>query len=110
VEDVPVEVGASAEARRDATNAARRFADRMSPGKPAGELVPFGLADQALFNELTGAAHDAFVAFDGAGLIRSWNTAAARMFGYGAQEALGQFTTILVPGAEVEAHRARPER
>ena len=56
------------------------------------------------------SAHDAFVAFDGGGLIRRWNTAASRIFGYRSDEVLGKLTTMLVPSAQLIAHQARIDR
>src|SRR4051794_11808244 len=40
---------------------------------------------------------DAVVYADAEGRIRYWNTAAERMFGYGAADALGQSLDIIVP-------------
>jgi diguanylate cyclase (GGDEF)-like protein/PAS domain S-box-containing protein len=73
-------------------------------------VASLGLAEAAIFTELTDAAYDAFVAFDAAGRIRNWNTAAARMFGFGPDEALGQPTTMLVFDSQAAAQQGRIER
>ena len=45
---------------------------------------------------LDGAA-DAIVACDGEGVIRYWNPGAARIFGFAAEEAVGQSLDIIIP-------------
>ncbi|HUF32464.1 MAG TPA: EAL domain-containing protein [Acidimicrobiales bacterium] len=60
------------------------------------------LSDDPDFRELSGAAHDAFIAFDDRGVIRTWNTAAARMFGYAREEAIGRDATMLDPVDQFE--------
>ncbi len=83
-------------------------------GLPSGEVcrdsASFGLVEAANLQELVDAASDAFVAFDSVGQIRSWNTAASRIFGYGPDEALGQLTMMLVPDIQESAQQARVER
>jgi diguanylate cyclase (GGDEF)-like protein/PAS domain S-box-containing protein len=70
----------------------------------------FSMAEDLAFKELIDAANDAFVTFDRTGLVRTWNTAAARIFGYMAEDVLGHLTTILVTDAEVEVQQARMGR
>jgi diguanylate cyclase (GGDEF)-like protein/PAS domain S-box-containing protein len=72
--------------------------------------LTFRLADEAVYRELSDAAHDAFVAFDRIGLIRTWNQAAARMFGYEADEVLGEPASILVPRDQAEIQHDRLAR
>ena len=84
--------------------------DQLLGQPPMEDLSSLGLAEVPVLKELADAAHDALVAFDAAGLIRSWNTAAARLFGYRTEEALGQLTSMLVPDAQAEGHRARIQR
>jgi diguanylate cyclase (GGDEF)-like protein/PAS domain S-box-containing protein len=67
----------------------------------------FPLADDNVFQGLSEAALDAIVAFDSDGTIQSWNTAAARMFGYLAGEALGQPATMLVSDPQADSQQAR---
>lgn len=43
------------------------------------------------------AAADAVVACDRAGIITLWNAGAARIFGYGADEAVGQSLDLIIP-------------
>jgi len=43
------------------------------------------------------SAYDAIISNDLDGLIRTWNPAAQRMFGYGAEEVTGQNIRILIP-------------
>jgi PAS domain S-box-containing protein len=48
---------------------------------------------------------DAIVGKDGKGIITSWNRGAEHIFGYGAEEAVGQPISLLwVPGDEKQAH------
>lgn len=49
------------------------------------------------FDELVHAIGDAVVVSDAAGAITLWNAAAERMFGFSAQEALGQSLDIIIP-------------
>ena len=47
---------------------------------------------------------DAVVASDRDGVIRVWNAAAARLFGYTASEAIGQSLDLIIPERLREAH------
>ena len=51
------------------------------------------------------ASNDAIIGQDLEGVITSWNRAAERMFGYTAEEAIGQSIALIVP-----AHRLREEQ
>jgi PAS domain S-box-containing protein len=55
------------------------------------------------FERLVQAAGDAIIAADPEGRILSWNPAAERIFGFAAQEALGQSLDLIIP----ERFRAR---
>jgi PAS domain S-box-containing protein len=55
------------------------------------------------FGRLVQAAGDAIIAADPEGRIVSWNPAAERIFGFTAQEALGQTLDLIIP----ERFRAR---
>ena len=55
------------------------------------------------FERLVQAAGDAIIAADPEGSIVSWNPAAERIFGFTAQEALGQTLDLIIP----ERFRAR---
>ena len=48
-------------------------------------------------NQLFNAAGDAILAVDREGLIVLWNPAAERIFGFSAEEALGQSLDIIIP-------------
>ncbi len=52
------------------------------------------------------SSHDAIVAKDLNGIIQSWNRGAERLFGYRADEAVGQPVTILIPE---DRHDEEPE-
>jgi PAS domain S-box-containing protein len=59
-----------------------------------------------LLGALVDAAADAIVTSDEQGVIRSWNEAAGRIFGYGAEEVIGESLTILMPERFRDAHGA----
>ena len=54
--------------------------------------IPSGLGD-ALFN----SASDAIIATDRDGLITFWNPGAERIFGFTAEEAIGQSLDLIIP-------------
>jgi diguanylate cyclase (GGDEF)-like protein/PAS domain S-box-containing protein len=86
-------------------NADLRFPDELLFDAPTR-----GLNETPVFARVIDSAHDAFVAFDAGSLIRSWNTAASRMFGYRSEEVLGKLITMLVPRADLIGHQARIDR
>jgi diguanylate cyclase (GGDEF)-like protein/PAS domain S-box-containing protein len=51
------------------------------------------------------SAHDAIIAADSQGRILSWNTGAAAIFGYRAEEVVGQSLTLLMPSRYRDAHQ-----
>lgn len=55
-------------------------------------------------------APDALIFADRAGVVRSWNAAAERIFGHSAAEAVGQNLDLIVPEQFREAHWAGYER
>lgn len=63
-------------------------------------------ASEERFREVVQTAPDAIVLADGEGSILSWNSAAERLFGYSADEVLGQSLTSIMP----ERYRADHER
>lgn len=62
-----------------------------------------GIGDEVDFRQLVAVSGDAVVLSDAEGLIRVWNPAAERVFGFSRAEALGQSLDIIVP----ERHRKR---
>jgi PAS domain S-box-containing protein len=77
------------------------------------------LADQARraletsekrFRALAESAGDAIVTADSAGRITFWNPAAARIFGYAHEEAVGRPLTLILPERFWEAHGCRMKR
>ena len=55
---------------------------------------------EALKSEILEAVWDPIISVDGEGLIREWNPAAQRVFGYGRHEALGRpMDVLIVPSA-----------
>lgn len=55
------------------------------------------LSYQELCRQLVQESNDAIVYSDRAGVIRLWNTGAEQMFGFSAEEALGQSLDIFIP-------------
>jgi diguanylate cyclase len=62
------------------------------------------------YRALVESAVDAIVSADATGRIVSWNTAAERLLGYGADEVLGRPLTILIPEELREAHERGLDR
>jgi PAS domain S-box-containing protein len=56
------------------------------------------------------SSDDAIISKNLDGIIRSWNSGATRIFGYTAQEAIGQPVTILIPPDHVDEEPAILER
>jgi PAS domain S-box-containing protein len=52
---------------------------------------------EALFRAVSESAHDAIITADSRSLIIKWNKGAERIFGYTADEVIGQTLTILMP-------------
>lgn len=57
------------------------------------------------YRALVDAAGDAIVSTDRTGTIESWNRAAEAMFGYGADEVLGESLSVLLPEHHRDSHR-----
>ncbi len=67
-------------------------------------------SSEAKFRAVSEAASDAIVAVDQYASVVSWNTAAAKMFGYTAKEMLGQSLECIVPERYREPQRAAMSR
>lgn len=67
-------------------------------------------ADERFLARLVQQAPDGVIFADRDGTIRAWNAAAARIFGFGPDEAVGQSLDIIIPEAFRERHWAGFER
>ena len=56
------------------------------------------------------SSDDAIISRDLTGVITSWNSGAERLFGYSAQEAIGQPITVLIPPDRLDEERGILER
>ncbi|HYE41391.1 MAG TPA: PAS domain S-box protein [Ramlibacter sp.] len=64
------------------------------------------LSDPRLLQAVLDGLPDAFVLADVQGVIRDWNPAAQRLFGYTREEAVGQNLNLIVPERFRPAHDA----
>lgn len=75
--------------------------DPVVPAMPGGRRSPSAVAVQEAFaRTVLASTMDAVVAIDDTGLIRSFNRAAERTFGWAAQDVVGQPAAMLVPPAD----------
>ncbi len=65
---------------------------------------------EARLRAIVDTANDAIITMDGKGIIRDFNKAAERLFGYGAAEAIGRSVGILMPSPLREEHDGHVER
>jgi PAS domain S-box-containing protein len=68
------------------------------------------LAAERRYRQVTDAATDAIVSADADGRLRSWNTGAEGMFGWRAEEIVGQPLTVLMPQRLRALHMAGMEQ
>jgi len=61
-------------------------------------------ASEERYRAITDSAQEAIVSVDAAGKIRSWNRGATLMFGFAAEEMLGQSVALIVPDRNRIAH------
>ena len=59
---------------------------------------------EGLYQQIVEGAQDAIVFADPDGIIRLWNSGAEAIFGYSAEEALGQTLDLIVPEKMRERH------
>ncbi len=67
------------------------------PGGGPGATLDLGSAGDGPLAPLVHDSNDAIITKDRDAIIRSWNPAAERMYGYSAEEAIGQPISIIVP-------------
>ena len=60
--------------------------------------------DEWLYQQIVEGAQDAIIFADPDGIIRLWNSGAEAMFGYSAEQALGQTLDLIVPEKMRERH------
>jgi len=81
-----------------------------SPGEPARglcETVSMSLLDDPhLLRGLLEGLPEALIVADTGGVIRSWNAAAARLFGHSREEAVGASLDLILPERFKAAHDA----
>ena len=77
----------------------------MSGERSAGLIIESGLSETKALGELiVDQAADAIIYADRSGNIQRWNQAAALMFGYAADEAIGQNLDLIIPERLRAAH------
>ena len=62
-----------------------------------GDPMPEPVSQELLNSTIIAASSDAIMFSDREGIIRLWNSGAERMFGYSAEEALGQSLDLIIP-------------
>jgi two-component system, chemotaxis family, CheB/CheR fusion protein len=75
---------------------ARDLSNKVNPDSPAPEEQDYSVR-LALLASIVECSDDAIVSKTLEGQIQSWNGGAARLFGYSAEEAIGQPITIIIP-------------
>ena len=55
------------------------------------------MLEDRLYREIVDGSPDAFILGDAQGVIRLWNVGAERIFGFTAEEALGQKMDLIIP-------------
>lgn len=78
------------------------FDPTMRSARPPADGMT--MAQDVDFAALVAAAGDAVVVSDPAGAITVWNPAATRIFGYAAEEAIGQSLDLITPERQRKRH------
>jgi len=84
--DVSITVSPVRNARGDIVGASKIARDISEQRRSAAQLAA-----------IIDSSDDAIISNSLSGIIQSWNAGAARMFGYSAEEAIGQPTTLIAP-------------
>ncbi|MET3890339.1 diguanylate cyclase (GGDEF)-like protein/PAS domain S-box-containing protein [Bosea sp. OAE506] len=103
---VPRPQGLTADERDCLAEMAELVMDRLE----AQRLATVEADGQRRFDAVAESAADAIITADGRNRIVSWNSAAGRMFGYTAAEAVGQSLSMIVPDRFRAMHKAGLER
>src|SRR3984893_318278 len=90
----------------------RPFADLVEFVGTVMDVTEHKRGEQAarLLAAVVESSHDAIVSKDLDGIITSWNKGAERLFGYAADEAVGQNITLIIPPDRRDEERAIVER
>lgn len=99
---VPRPPGLSAEERESLAELAELVMDKLE----AQRLATVEADGRRRFDAVAESAADSIIGADGKNRIVSWNSAAERMFGYTAEEAVGQVLSMIVPHRFRAMHEA----
>ena len=83
---------------------------RGGPGLPRRHRAQAGRGGRARLAAIVESSEDAIVSKTLDGVIRSWNAGAERLFGYTAEEAVGQPITLIIPPERSDEERDDPGR
>lgn len=76
------------------------------PSKDEADWLRFTLeSDRALLASIVESSDDAIISKTLDGVILSWNNAAERIFGYTAEEAIGNSVTLIIPPDRIDEER-----
>ncbi|WP_223999172.1 EAL domain-containing protein [Aureimonas sp. SA4125] len=103
---VPRPKGLSADERQSLADLAELVMDKLT----ARRLSQVEQDGRRRFEAVAGSSVDAIVCANGDNRILSWNSAAERMFGYTADEAIGQLLSIIVPPRFRHSHQMGLQR
>jgi PAS domain S-box-containing protein len=84
--------------------------ESLASNNPSRELAQKLVASEERFQSIVQTAIDAILLWDEGGNIIFWNKGAQTMFGYTAEEIVGQPLTLIIPSRYHEAHHYGMER